>query len=75
VTTINEAKAKARHIKYHVRQRFLEQEREAYYNYRSESRACGYEVESFEEYIGDRNLKDEFAEFYASLTEQELSQY
>jgi len=75
MTTVTEAKAKAKHIKYQLRQRFLEQEREAYYNYRSESRACGYEVESFEEYIGDRNLKNEFAEFYSSLTEQELSQY
>ena len=73
MTTINEAKAIAARIKAIHRKKFLDEQREAYYEYRAESRACGYEVESFEEFIGERDLRAEFDEYYAEMTEMELS--
>lgn len=33
------------------------EQRERYDEYRAESRACGYEVESFEEWLGERTAR------------------
>lgn len=41
----------------------------------AKARACGYEVESFEEYIGERSLRQEREEFYASLDPAILDLY
>lgn len=57
------------------RNKFLEQKREEYAEYKAESRACGYEVESFSEFIGESNLKDERSDFYSSLTSEQLDLY
>jgi len=73
--TINEAKAVAARLKKIHRAKFLAKQRECYDLYRAESRACGYEVESFEEYIGERNIREEFEEFYAGMSAQELQTY
>ena len=73
MTTINEAKAIAARIKAIHRKQFLDEQREAYYVYRAESRACGYEVVSFEEFIGERDLKAEFEEYYAEMSDMELA--
>jgi hypothetical protein len=75
MTTINEAKAIAVRLKKIHRAKFLEEQRESYNLYRAESRACGYEVESFEEYIGDRDLREEFEEYYSGLSQMELQEY
>ena len=75
MNTINEAKAVAARLKAIHRKKFLDEQREVYATYRAESRACGYEVESFEEYIGERNLREEFEEMYAEMTEMELQEY
>jgi hypothetical protein len=73
MTTINEAKAIAARIKAIHEKRWREEQREEYYGYRAEARACGYEVMSFEEFIGERDLKAEFAEYYADMSEMELA--
>lgn len=75
MNTINEAKAIAARIKAIHEKRWREEQREEYYGYRAEARACGYEVMSFEEFIGDRNLKAEFAEYYAEMSDMELAAY
>lgn len=71
-TDIASAKKLTSRIKNAVRNKYIAEQREQYNEYRAESRACGYEVETFEEYIGERNLKSEAAEFYSSLTNQQL---
>ena len=73
--TINEAKSISAKIKYHAREKFLDEQRAEYAEYTGESRACGYEVVSFQEYIGERDLKAEFSEFYASLSPEALANY
>lgn len=35
-----------------------EAQREEYYAYRAEQRACGYEVESFEEWLGEADPRE-----------------
>jgi hypothetical protein len=75
MNTINEAKAFGAKLKSIHRAKFLEEQRECFSEYAAESRACGYEVETFAEYIGERDLKSEFAEFYAGLSAQELQDY
>ena len=75
MNSINEAKAIASRIKAIHRRKFLGEQRDAYNEYRAESRACGYEVESFEEYIGERNLRAEFEEHYAKMSDMEISAY
>lgn len=73
MTTINEARALSERLKAIHRKKFLDEQRESYDLYRAESRACGYEVESFEEFIGERDLKQEFLEYYSSLSSEELA--
>ena len=73
--TINEAKAVSAKLTAIHRAKFLAEEREAYNDFLAENRACGYETVSFEEYIGERDLKAEFAEMYAAMSAQELQEY
>ena len=75
MNTINEAKTLAARLKGIRRKEFLDEQHECYAEYRAESRACGHEVESFEEYIGERDLKAEFAERYAEMSNIELAQH
>jgi hypothetical protein len=75
MTTINEAKAISRQLHSIHRNKYITSQKEEYYEFCAEQKACGYEVVSFEEYIGERNLKDEFVEFYANLSSQELQEY
>jgi len=73
--SINEAKAVSTKLIAIHRAKFLAEEREDYAEFAAENRACGYEVISFEEYIGERDLKAEFAEMYAAMSAQELQEY
>ena len=53
------AKSTSRKIEAAQSRKKLEAQTEAYAEYRAEARACGYEVESFAEFIGESNRVDD----------------
>ena len=75
MNSINEAKAFSVRMKNIIRKKFLDEHRDEYTLHCAESRACGYEVVSWQEYLGERDLKAEFSEFYSSMSDQELLDY
>lgn len=55
---IAEGKAQSQRINKAQARKLRNEQLEAYAEYRAEARACGYDVESFDEYIGISNAVD-----------------